>query len=240
MSIGSSRPSSGPSTCWKSNTPSPSSSAASQTALVPGALMNARRTPGSVMNRTISAPLFVPRVSVWITCSAWASQTATSSPRQVGSMPGAHSAGGPNVVLIAVSASGVIAKSYMYVGTGVVSGPVPARAEVVDELAGLIVDLDDAAGLGLIVGRADHRRQHHAVHRHHAVGNGVAAVGGEVLVDRAERHRRAVAVDVEDVDPVGEQPGHDQACWSAEYPKWWSSSPTLGMSTRLTIWPKSG
>ena len=99
------------------------------------------------MNRTISAPLLVPRFSVWITSSACASQTATSSPRQVGSMPGAHIAGDPNVVLIANSESGVIAKSYMYVGTGVAALPFRAGTEVVDELARVIVDLDDAARL---------------------------------------------------------------------------------------------
>ena len=113
MSIGSSMPSSGPSTCWNSKMPSPSSSSASHTALVPGVLMNARRTPSPRRKRTISAPLFAPRVSVWITCSVCTSQTATSSPRQVGSIPAAHRAGDPNVVLIARSASGVMAKSYM-------------------------------------------------------------------------------------------------------------------------------
>ena len=43
-------------------------------------------------------------------------------------MPGAHCAGEPNVVLMASSASGVMAKSYMYVGPvslGSRSGPGP-------------------------------------------------------------------------------------------------------------------
>ena len=95
--------------------------------------------------------------------------------------------------------------------TGLARIPIRPGAEVVDELAGPVVDLDNAAGLGLVVRRADHRCQQHPVHRHHAVRDGVAAVGDEVLVHRAERHRRAVSIDVEHVDPVREQPWDDQA-----------------------------
>ena len=149
MSMGSSTPSSGPSTCWKSNTPSPSSSAASHTALVPGALMNARRTPGSPMNRTISAPLLVPRFAVWIdllgvhvpdgdlvaetgrvdTRRAQRGRTERRADRAFG-----------------VRRHGEV----VHVGgAGVARIPFRPGTEVVDELARAVVDLDDAAGLGL-------------------------------------------------------------------------------------------
>ena len=75
----------------------------------------------------MSAPLFVPRSAVWITFSRLRSQTATSSPRHVGSIPPPHSAGGPNAVLIPRFASCSIAKSYMYFGAspGPRAGPGP-------------------------------------------------------------------------------------------------------------------
>ena len=87
-----------------------------------------------------------------------------------------------------------------------------AGPEVPEERAGLVVDLDDAAGQGRVAGRPDHR--HHGLaagHRHDAVRDDVAALRDELVVDRPEGHSLAAALDVEDVDPAREQAGHEQS-----------------------------
>ena len=86
------------------------------------------------------------------------------------------------------------------------------RPEVPEERTGLVVDLDDAAGLGRVAGRPDHR--HHCLtarHAHDAVRDDVAARRDELVVDRLEGQALAAALDVEDVDPASKQSGHEQS-----------------------------
>ena len=158
----------------------------SHTALVPGASMNARRTLCSGSNRT-SARRCWPEVDGLDHLLVRTSQTATSSPRHVGSMPAAHRAGDPNVVLIAVrrpaswrSRTCKSDRSRLI--------PFRPRTEVVDELAGAIVDLDDAARLGLL-GAAPIIGANTLPCMAITPWGDVTTVGDQVLVHRAEGHR---------------------------------------------------
>ena len=87
-----------------------------------------------------------------------------------------------------------------------------ARTEVLEERAGLVVDLDDAAGQRRVVGRPDHGDHGPAAgHRHDAVRDDVAALRRQLVVDRSEGQLLAAALDVDDVDPAREQAGHEQS-----------------------------
>ena len=86
-----------------------------------------------------------------------------------------------------------------------------AGAEVAHELAGLVVELDEAARRRRVGRGSDHRGDDLPVHRHDAVRDDVAAVGDEILVQRAQPQVLPASLHVEDVDAVREQAGDDQA-----------------------------
>ena len=85
------------------------------------------------------------------------------------------------------------------------------RAEVAHELAGLVVELDEAARRRRVGCGSDHRGDDLPVHRHDAVRDDVAAVGDEILVQRAQPQALPASLHVEDVNAVREQARDDQA-----------------------------
>ena len=85
------------------------------------------------------------------------------------------------------------------------------RAEVAHELAGLVVELDEAARRRRVGCGSDHRGDELPVHRHDAVRDDVAAVGCEILVQRAQPQALPASLHVEDVNAVREQARDDQA-----------------------------
>ena len=105
------------------------------------------------------------------------------------------------------------------------------------------------AARAVAVGVAEHRdRDDVARHAVDGVGRAEAELLGDLLaLDHALDPRRGGVGDVEHVDAAGAEAGDDQRVarsaseWQAEeqafQPKWWSSSPTFGMSTRPTISP---
>src|SRR5262245_12446176 len=106
--------------------------------------MNARRTPCRITQCTMSAPLCAPRSAVWITFRWRRSQTATSPPRQLGSMPPAHSAGGPKGRTDAAVRLGQRFEVVHVVRTELAATSDRPRTEVPDEGTRPVVDLDDA------------------------------------------------------------------------------------------------
>ncbi len=128
-------------------------------------------------------------------------------------MPAAHPAGEPNVVLIPRFALGQRLEVVHVLRVGLAGLTHRSRAEVPDERTGLVVDLDHASGERRVGRGTDHRDEGTAVGHavtHHAVRHDVAALRGQLVVDRPQVQSPAVALDVEDVDPAGEEARHEQ------------------------------